>query len=86
MSDERRLFGEIAVAKGYVTLDQVRKALEVQRDLVEGGKGRRLIGVILVELGYLTPDQVADILVTLDEEQRWFNRPSQRAGGGGGGG
>jgi hypothetical protein len=68
MSDEKRLFGEIAIEKGYLTLDQVRRALEVQREMAENGKGRRLIGVILVELGFLTAAQVADILQAADEE------------------
>jgi hypothetical protein len=67
--EEKRLFGEIAVQKGYVTVAQVRHALEIQREMIKSGEGHKLIGVLLVELGYLTPDQVVDVLDTYDRER-----------------
>lgn len=67
--EEKRLFGEIAVAKGYLTLAQVKRALEIQREMIRSGEGHKLIGVLLVELGYLTPDQVCDILAAYDHER-----------------
>ena len=67
--EEKRLFGEIAVHKGYVTLAQVKRALEIQKEMIRSGEGHKLIGVLLVELGFMSPDQVCDVLQTFDEER-----------------
>jgi hypothetical protein len=66
--EERHLFGEIAIEKGFLTLQQLRRALDIQREMIRSGEGHKLIGVLLVELGYLTPDQVCEILETHDRE------------------
>lgn len=78
--EEKRLFGEIAVEKGYVTIAQVRRALEIQREMIRSGEGHRLIGVLLVELGYLTPEQVVDILDTYDREKQAAEDARRAAG------
>jgi hypothetical protein len=67
--DEKRLFGEIAIQKGYVKTAQVKQALEIQREMRRSGEGHKLIGVLLVELGYLSPDQVVEVLETYDAER-----------------
>jgi hypothetical protein len=67
--DEKRLFGEIAIQKRYVTVAQVKQALEIQREMRKSGEGHKLIGVLLVELGYLKPEQVVDVLETYDAER-----------------
>lgn len=67
--DEKRLFGEIAVEKGYITLGKVKRALEVQRDMIKNGEGHKLIGVLLVELGFMTAEQVVDVLDHFDAER-----------------
>ncbi len=59
---EKRLFGGIAIEKGFLTIEQLRHALTVQRERRERGEGHTLIGCLLVELGYLTPEQVVEIL------------------------
>jgi hypothetical protein len=59
--DDHQLFGEIAIAKGYVTKQQVREALVLQEDHARRG-APKLIGVLLVELKHLTPEQVMDVL------------------------
>jgi hypothetical protein len=67
--DEKRLFGELAIQKGFVTIAQVKQALEVQREMRKCGEGHKLIGVLLVELGYMTPVQVMEVLDTYDAER-----------------
>jgi hypothetical protein len=67
--EEKRLFGEIAVEKGYITISQIRHALDIQREMRKAGEGHKLIGVLLVELGYMTPDEVVDVLDTYDRER-----------------
>lgn len=57
-----RLFGAIAVKKGYVSEEQVAKALEIQRKEAMEGAGHRLIGVILFEMGLMTVPQILDVL------------------------
>ncbi|RME74739.1 MAG: hypothetical protein D6776_04620 [Planctomycetota bacterium] len=59
---ETRLFGGIAIEKGFLTVEQLRHALAEQRARRERGEGHTLIGCLLVELGYLTPEQVVTIL------------------------
>ncbi len=74
--EEKRLFGEIAIEKGFITLDQLRRALDIQREMIRSGEGHKLIGVLLVELGYLTPEQVVEILETYDRERAADVAPS----------
>ena len=58
-------FGTIAVEKGYITIDQLMDALEVQvRDNLSG-KQHRLIGKILYDLGFLTIDQIERVLASM---------------------
>ena len=67
--DEKRLFGEIAIQKGFVTVAQIKQALEIQREMRKSGEGHKLIGVLLVELGYMTPVQVMEVLDVYDAER-----------------
>jgi hypothetical protein len=67
--DEKRLFGEIAIERGYVTVAQVKQALEIQREMRRAGEGHKLIGVLLVELGYMSPKQVMEVLEMYDAER-----------------
>ena len=67
--DEKRLFGEIAIQRGYVTVAQVKQALEIQREMRRSGEGHKLIGVLLVELGYMTPGRVVEVLEMYDAER-----------------
>jgi hypothetical protein len=55
-------FGAIAVEKGYVSKEQVAKALEIQRKEVMEGTGHRLIGAILCDMGLMTVSQILEVL------------------------
>jgi len=78
--DEKRLFGEIAIQKGFVTIAQIKQALEIQREMRKSGEGHKLIGVLLVELGYMSPVQVMEILETYDAEREAEMRANPDSG------
>ena len=54
MKQIEKRFGTIAVEKGFITIDQLLDALEVQVREDLAGKKHRLIGKILYDLGFLT--------------------------------
>lgn len=54
-------FGDLAVAKGFVTPEQVRECLDLQAKRMEEGQKARL-GDLMVELGYLLKHQLEMIL------------------------
>jgi hypothetical protein len=58
-------FGTIAVEKGYITVDQLMDALDIQVRENLSGKGHRLIGKILYDLGFLTIDQIQRVLAAM---------------------
>ncbi len=53
----RRLLGEMLVAQGIISTDQLNEALHIQKH----EKNQR-IGTVLVELGYVTEAQLADLI------------------------
>lgn len=55
--DDNRIIGELLVAKGYATTDQVTSAL-----LVQGDKPHLRIGEILLSMGVITIEQLDSIL------------------------
>ena len=78
-------FGTIAVEKGFIRIDQLMDALEVQvREELSGIK-HRLIGRIVFDLGFMTFLQIREVLATISssngyqitEEER--NRTSSRS-------
>jgi hypothetical protein len=58
-------FGTIAVEKGYITIDQLMDALEIQVRENLARKKHRLIGKILYDMGFLTIDQIERVLASL---------------------
>ena len=62
-------FGEIAVEKGYVTSQDVQKALSIQRSLRKEGENE-LIGIIMLKQDMLTNEQLIDILQYYDTDHR----------------
>jgi hypothetical protein len=63
-------FGAIAVEKGFIRIDQLMDALEVQvREELSGIK-HRLIGRILFDLGFMTFPQTREVLATMNASQR----------------
>ena len=62
LQDLEQRFGATAVGNGYITLDQLMEALQIQvRENIEG-KTHRLTGRILCDLGYMTLQQVEEVL------------------------
>ena len=58
-------FGTIAIEKGFITIDQLMDALEIQvRENLAKNK-HRLIGEILHDLGFITLDQIDQVLASM---------------------
>lgn len=58
----RKLFGEVALEKGYISSAQLYTALTEQVKRKVEGKSEKQLGQILLELGFVTVDQVREIL------------------------
>ena len=58
-------FGTIAVEKGYITIDQLMDALDIQVREDVSGTQHRLIGKILYDQGFLTIDQIQRVLASM---------------------
>jgi hypothetical protein len=58
-------FGTIAVEKGYITIDQLMDALDIQVRENVSRKRHRLIGKILYDLGFITIDQIERVLASI---------------------
>jgi len=63
-------FGQIAVDKGYVTSEQVKKAVSEQIDDDMAGRPHRLIGRIFLDNGAMTPRQIELVLNELFKRDR----------------
>ena len=61
----RKLFGEMAVHKGYCTDEDVQRALEIQRALEKSGP-RKMLGLIMLEETMIDNAQFLELLVELD--------------------
>ena len=56
--ENKMQLGQLLLARGIVTAEQIEKALAEQKD-----KGhRKLLGELLVEMGYCTENQIASAL------------------------
>jgi len=68
LKDSGPQFGRIALMKGFITEEHLRKALaEQMNSRIPGGGGRRLIGEILFEKGWIKDRQIR---IVLDEQRR----------------
>ena len=65
MSDEPKLFGELALERGLVTVPQLYEALTLQARAEAKGDPYQFLGEILTSLGYLSDLQVLEILNAL---------------------
>jgi len=70
MRSGRRMFGEVAFEKGYITSDQLYEALAIQAKDEARSKPYRFLGQILIDLGYLTEKQVLEVLNELHASER----------------
>ena len=58
-------FGLVAIKKGFITKDQLHKALILQVEENVEVETHKRIGDILVDLGYITPEQADQIFLSL---------------------
>ncbi len=65
MTDGSRLFGEVAIGRGLARVEDVLRALNVQKREVLSGKQPRLIGEILVAEKILSAEQVRTVLMDI---------------------
>ena len=70
MSGQPRLFGEVALDRGYVTVANLYEALTIQARLEVEQEPYRFLGEILGELGYMTEKQVLEVLNELHKEEK----------------
>ena len=61
-----KLFGEIAVERGFCTTAEVQTALAIQAEQDRNGQ-RELIGIIMLKNNILTNEQLIEILKTYDD-------------------
>ena len=68
MSDQGyddRLFGQIAIQKGFIDPTNVADALSRQHSDLAG----RRIGLVLLSLGLITPEQITEVLAEQKGQQ-----------------
>lgn len=53
---KRKKIGEVVIAAGLVTLEQLENALSIQKSR------KKKLGKVLIELGYITENQIAEVL------------------------
>ena len=70
MSGQPRLFGEVALDRGYVTVANLYEALTIQARLEVEQEPYRFLGEILSERGYMTEKQVLEVLNELHKEEK----------------
>jgi hypothetical protein len=66
-------FGTIAIAKGYVTIEQVQRAIAEQVDDDAMGRPHRLLGDILRGYGWISEDVMKAVLVEMGVERDLCN-------------
>lgn len=62
MGSDPKLFGEVALEKGYVTVAQLYEALTIQARAEVRKEPYKSLGQILTDLGYITDRQVLEVL------------------------
>jgi len=70
MGSDRKLFGEVAFEKGYISSEQLYEALAIQAKAEARNQPYRFLGQILIELGYLSEKQVLEVLNELHASER----------------
>jgi hypothetical protein len=60
-----KCFGTKAMEKGFVTFDQLMRALEIQRSEYIEWNGNRPIGMILFDMGLVTLSQIEEVLASM---------------------
>ncbi len=68
MSLLEKRFGMVAIESGFITKDQLQKALIRQVNENVEGNSHKLIGNILTDLGYINNDQTNKVLLSLKRD------------------
>ena len=68
MDKHKIRFGMIAINKGYITKDQLIRALTIQAKENMEDEKHRLLGQIMLSEGFLSAEQIDDILETLNNQ------------------
>ena len=58
-------FGTKALEKGFVTFDQLTRALEIQKREYAEWKGNRPISMIFFDMGLVTLSQIEEVLASM---------------------
>ncbi|MBN1442611.1 MAG: hypothetical protein JXA90_07880 [Planctomycetes bacterium] len=72
MESEPRLFGEVALEMGFVSIPQLYEALTVQARYEVRSEPYKFLGEILIELGYMTEKQVLEVLNVMHATEEVF--------------
>ena len=70
MSEQPRLFGEVALEKGYVSVADLYEALTIQARLEAAQEPYRFLAEILSELGQMSEKQLLEDLIELHKEEK----------------
>ena len=63
-------FGQTAVELGFITVDRLKEALNIQVDDDIAGKGHRLLGSILFENDWMSSDDIEIVLNLMLKQMR----------------
>jgi serine/threonine-protein kinase len=65
-----KLFGDIAIERGFCTREQIEEAVAAQAAAVARGEPKQPMGAVLVELGYLSLIQINSITEAVENAKR----------------
>lgn len=68
-TERRVLFGQLCIKNGFITKEQLKEALEIQRKMDERGEKHKLLGMIMLEKTMISTEQLIKILMFLDEHR-----------------
>jgi hypothetical protein len=83
MSSERKLFGEVAFERGFLTSEQLYEGLAAQAKIEARNEPYKFLGEILIGLGYLTEKQVLEVLRELHGPEKSGEKGGGADDGGG---
>ncbi len=67
METAKKMFGEMAVRKGYCSQEDVDEALEKQAEMEDHEQHHKMLGLILLQEGMIDNTQFIDLLMDLDK-------------------
>ncbi len=76
LKEVEKRFGTIAVDMGYITIEQLLDAMEIQVREDVARKKHRIIGRILYDMGLLTFPQIERVMRSLNSDSVFRHRQS----------